>query len=78
MTDLTARVTKLRFQTAEEVREQGRYRKVCIEAEPLTAIVRLAGLRTAYTIPWAAVYSLAVKMAVASERAEKRAKKGKK
>jgi hypothetical protein len=75
MTDLTHRITKLRFITAEEVREKGRYRKICVEAEPMCAIIRLVGLRTAYSIPWAAIHSLAVKAAVAAEKAEKAAKK---
>lgn len=75
MTDLTHRITKLRFVTAEEVREQGRYRKIVVQAEPMCAIIRLARLRTAYPIPWSAIHSLAVKAAVASQKAEKAAKK---
>ena len=75
MTDLAKRITQLRFTTADEVRERGKYRKISVEAKPQYAIIRLQGLHTAYTVPWSAVHSLAVKMAVAAKRAEKKAKK---
>ncbi len=75
MTDLVKRSTRLRFTTSDEQREQGKYRRVMVEALPGCAVIRLSGLRTSYTIPWSAVYSLAVKAAVASERAEKARKK---
>ena len=75
MTDLSRRTTRLRFTTADEQREHGKYRRVIIEAHPGCATVRLAGLRTSYSIPWASIYSLAVKQHVASERAEKARKK---
>jgi hypothetical protein len=76
MTDLTKRITKLKFTTASESRERGRYRKITVEAHPEFMVLRLSGMRTPYTLTWDAAFSLAVKTAVAAERAEKaRAKK---
>jgi hypothetical protein len=75
MTPLSKRKTRLTFITADEVYECGKRRAVIIEAHPGYALVRLQGLRTAYTVPYAAVYSLAVKQALSAERREKAAKK---
>ena len=74
MTDLAKRITKLQFTTADEVRERGSYRKIIVEAKPGFAVLRASGLRTSYTIPWAAVWSMAVKAAVAAEKAEKKSR----
>jgi hypothetical protein len=75
MTPLSKRKTKLSFSTADEVRERGRYRQVIIEAHPGYATVRLQGMRTGFDVSYAAIYSLAVKQALAAERAAKAAKK---
>ena len=77
MTNLENRTTRLYFKTSDITRERGKSREVIVEARPRTCSIRLSGLRTSYTLEWSAIYSLAVKMAVASERAEKKAKKGK-
>ena len=76
MTSLSRRTTRLKFVTEDEVRASGRCRKVSVEARPEYAIIRLQGLHTAYTIPWSAIHSVAVKMAVAAAKAEKKAKRG--
>ena len=72
MTDLSQRITRLRFTTGSTVREKGRLRRVTIEARPEYALVRLEGLRTAEMIPWDAIWSLAVKARVRSEAREKK------
>jgi hypothetical protein len=71
MTDLQKRLTRLRFTTASESRERGKYRKITVEAHPDFMVLRLAGLRTPFTLTWDSAYSLAVKQSVAAERAEK-------
>jgi hypothetical protein len=75
MTRLTARKTKLTFESADLVREQGRFREVVVEARPEYAILRLKGLRTGYSVPWSAIWSMAVKAQLARDRAEKKAGK---
>ena len=75
MTDLTLRSTKLRFVTASEVREGPKWRRVVCEARPEYLIVKASGLHTSYMIEWSAIWSLAVKMKVAADRAEKKAAK---
>ena len=75
MTDLTMRATRLRFRTSAEIKVRGKYRKVVVEARPEYAIIRLEGMRTEYTVPWDAIFSLGGKMFSAAERAEKAAKK---
>ena len=76
MTDLTKRLTKLRFTTAAEgPKERGKYRRITVEAHPEFMVLRLAGMRTGYSLPWDAAYSLAVKQSVAAAKAEKKAKK---
>lgn len=74
MTALSQRRTKLVIETSGQIREQGRYREVIIEAQPYHAVVRLKGLRTSFEISYEAIYSLAVKQAVAKERAERKVK----
>jgi hypothetical protein len=78
MTDLALRSTKLRFVTASEVREGSKWRRVVCEARPGYLIVKASGLHSCYTIDYASIWSMAVKMQVAAEKAEKKAaKKGK-
>ncbi len=72
---LANRKSKLVFVTADEIRERGKYRAVIVEAHPGYATLRLQGLRKSFTLPYGAIYGLAVKAAVAAERAEKAAKK---
>lgn len=72
MTKLSARKTKLVFCTADEVRERGKYRQVVIEAHTLCCTVRLQGMRKGYLITYGAIYSLAVKQALAAEREAKK------
>ena len=75
MTPLASRSTRLRFTTGAEVREKGKYRKLQVEVRPEYLIVRASGLHSQYTVPFDAVWSLAVKIAVAAERAAKKSKK---
>ena len=75
MTDLTSRSTRLRFITASEVREGCKRRRVVCEARPEYLIVKASGLHSSYTIGYDAIWSMAVKMQVAAEKAEKKAKK---
>lgn len=77
MTDLSLRTTRLNFKTSDAVWERGKHREVVIEARPRTCTVRLAGMRTSFTIEWSAIHSLAAKMAVAAEKAEKKKAKRK-
>ena len=76
MTDLQSRSTRLRFVTASEVREGSKRRRVVCEARPEYLIIKAAGLHSCYTVGWDAIWSMAVKMQVAAEKAEKKAKKG--
>lgn len=73
MTRLDRRKSKLTFVTSDAVRERGRLREVVYEFTPRYALVRLSGLRTAFPITHAAIYSAAVKLAVAEKRAAKKA-----
>jgi hypothetical protein len=75
MTPLSKRKTRLSFITADEVREQGRYRQVIIEAHPGYAVIRLHGLRRAFTLTYGAMYQFSVRQAVEQARREKAAKK---
>lgn len=77
MTDLSKRTTRLLFTTSDESREKGRYRKIVVEATPSCAIIKLSGLHQKYIVSWSAIHSLAVKQAVAAERAERKARKTK-
>ena len=73
MSHLAKRKSRLTFQTCDTVRERGRLREVIIEADPYTARVRLAGMRTSYPVSYAAIYNQAVLRAVEAERAAKKA-----
>lgn len=75
MTNLAERTTRLRFATSEEVRQRGKYRKIVVEARPQRCILKLAGMRQSVELPWEAIWSLANKIQVAAQRAEKKAKK---
>ena len=75
MTELRGRISRLRFVTDSEVREGSKRRRVVCEARPEYLIVKASGLHSRYTIEWSAIWSLAVKMQVAAEKAEKKAKK---
>lgn len=75
MSNLETRKTKLQFQTASTFRDGRKPRRIVLEAEPTFVIVRLAGTRTRYSITYDAIYSAAVKLAVAAERREKAAAK---
>lgn len=75
MTKINERKTRLVIETSDTVREHGRYREVIVEAHPLHATVRLKGMRTAYTIDWASVWSMAVKAEAERVRREKKAGK---
>ena len=75
MTDLTIRATRLRFRTVCEVKQRGKYRKIVVEAKPDYALVRLEGMRFAYTIPWDFVWSLGAKISARNAAAEKLAKR---
>jgi hypothetical protein len=75
VTDLTMRATRLRFRTSGEVKVRGKYRKLVVEARPEYCIIRPEGMRTAYTVPWDAIFSTGGKMFAAAERAEKAARK---
>ena len=48
MTSLEKRITKLKFTTASESRERGKYRKITVEAHPDFMVLRLSGLRTPF------------------------------
>lgn len=73
MTRLTERKTKLIFVSGDVVRERGRLRDVIIEAKPMHAEVRLAGMRTSFPISYAAIYHAAARIASDRARAEKKA-----
>lgn len=65
MSKLENRKTKLTFETADEMRERGRYRQVIVEAKPSHAVLRLKGTRKTVMITWAGIYSYACKLEVA-------------
>jgi hypothetical protein len=71
MRSLSERKTRLIFETEDALYEAGRMRQVIFEARPAYATVRLKGLRRAFSFPYAAVYHVAVKMAVEADRAAK-------
>ena len=77
MTELRGRISRLRFVTDSEVREGSKRRRVVCEARPEYLIVKASGLHSSYTIGYAEIWSLAVKMKVAAEKAEKKSKRGK-
>jgi len=75
MTDLSMRATRLRFRTVCEVKQRGKYRKIVVEAKPGCMILRLEGMRTAYTVPWDSAWYQGAKIFAMAEKAEKLAKK---
>ena len=75
MTKLNERKTRLVFETADCYRERGKLRQVVIEANPLTATIRLKGTRTKFDLPWSAFYALAAKAAAEQVRREKKNRK---
>lgn len=75
MTKLQQRRTKLRFETADEIRERGKFRAVVIEAHEIYCVVRLAGMRTGFPISYGSIYQFAAKNAATRVRAEKAAAK---
>lgn len=76
MSNLETRKSKLQFTTASTFREGRKLRQIVVEVDGPTFInVRLAGTRTRYSITFDAIYSAAVKLAVAAERREKAAAK---
>jgi hypothetical protein len=77
MTDLSRRKSKCIVQFSDAVRERGKLREVVMELTPYGMRVWLKGMRVAFDVSPASVYNLAVMKAVAAQRAEKKAKKGK-
>lgn len=75
MSELATRRTRLVFTTSDTIREKGKLRAVVIEAQPYMAMIRLQGMRTAFPVPYGAIYHLAARLAVAEARKEKAAKK---
>jgi hypothetical protein len=75
VTSLDKRKTRPVFTTCDTVRERGRLREVVIEAQTHFALVRLAGMRTAFPISYAAIYQCAAKIQAERKRAEKKARK---
>lgn len=71
MTALTARRTRLTFETADCTRERGRLREVIIEAQPYLCVVRLKGTRRRLEISWAGIYNAAARLSAEKARAEK-------
>lgn len=75
MSKLTARKTKLTFQTADAKRSRGKLREVIIEAFPEYALVRLKGMRKRFPITWVGVYEHAALLEANKVRAERVAKR---
>jgi hypothetical protein len=75
MSRLALRSTRAMFTTEDEVRSRGKYRKVVIELKPMFAMVRLAGMRTAFPVAYDAIYHMGAKIAARNARAEKAAAK---
>lgn len=71
MSHLADRKTRLVFTTSDTVRERGKYREVVIHAAPAYCVVRLAGMRKAFTISYGAIYHAAAKAEAVRARAEK-------
>jgi hypothetical protein len=82
MTALEQRKTRLTFETADGIRETGRYRAVVVEAEPESAIFRLKGTRHRIRVSWAGLYQFAARCEADRIRRDKalerQAKKGRK
>jgi hypothetical protein len=78
MTALSKRKTRLAVEFSDCVRERGRLREVIFELTPYGIKTRLKGMRSSFDVSPASVYNLAVMKKVAADRAEKKAKRGKK
>lgn len=70
---LTDRKTRLVFETADEIRERGKYRQVVIEAQPTHATIRLKGTHKRLLLSWAGIYQFAAKAEADRIRSEKKA-----
>ena len=77
MTDLSTRKTRCIVQFSDAVRERGKLREVIFQLTPYGISVRLKGMRSAFEVSPASVYTLAVLKSVQKARDEKKAKKGK-
>ena len=77
MTDLSTRKTKCVVQFSDCVRERGKSREIIFSLTPYGITVRLKGMRSAFEVSPASVYTLAVLKSVQKARDEKKAKKGK-
>lgn len=75
MSRLDQRKSRLQFTTCDVVRERGKLREVVIEGTPYFCVVRLAGMRKAFPISYAAIYHAAAKLSAAKTREEKKARK---
>lgn len=75
MTALRERKTRLVFETADTIREQGKLREVVIEATPHYALVRLKGTRKAFPISYGAIYHRAAALAAEEARAAKKGRR---
>ena len=75
MTDLTTRVSRLRFRTVCEIKCRGKWRKIVIEAKPDHAILRLEGMRTTYVLPWDSAWVQGAKIKALADKAERKARK---
>jgi len=75
MTALCNRKSKLVFETEGVMRERGKLRQVIIEASassPTIGFVRLKGTQTRFPFEWAAVYTMAAKIAVAQAKVSRK------
>jgi hypothetical protein len=81
MSVLANRKTRCVLEFSDTIRERGKLREIIFELSPYGVKVRLKGLRAAYDITPASIYTAAVSRFVAAQRAEKlaakKARKGK-
>ena len=81
MSVLANRKTRCILEFSDCIRERGKLREIVFELSPYGIKVRLKGLRAAYEITPASVYTSAVSKFVVQKRAEKlaarKARKGK-
>jgi hypothetical protein len=75
MRSLSQRKTRLTFQTSDVIREKGKLRAVIVEAHPGYCSVRLAGLRSSFSISYGGIYQFAAKCAASELLAAKKAAK---
>lgn len=71
MTAISERKTRLRARTSASVRG----RELVVELTPHECIIREAGRRTGYAVPWRAVYETGARLKAIEQRAEKAARK---